>query len=96
MYVSILDPSAGISHNFESYSALLESGQVIVGLMVSQTDDKVTLKDAQGIERVMPKSDIEQLKKQDKSLMPENLIEALSTQDLVDVVEYMLTLKKST
>lgn len=96
MYVSILDPSAGISHNFESYSALLESGQVIVGLMVSQTDDKVTLKDAQGIERVMPKSEIEQLKKQDKSLMPENLIEALSTQDLVDVVEYMLTLKKST
>ena len=96
MYVSILDPSAGISHNFESYSALLESGQVIVGLMVSQTDDKVTLKDAQGIERVMPKSEIEQLKKQDKSLMPENLIEALSTKDLVDVVEYMLTLKKST
>ena len=96
MYVSILDPSAGISHNFESYSALLESGQVIVGLMVSQTDDKVTLKDAQGIERVMPKSEIEQLKKQDKSLMPENLIEALSTQDLVEVVEYMLTLKKST
>ena len=95
MFVSVLDPSAGISHNFESYSALLESGQVVVGLMVSQTDDKVTLKDALGIERSMPKSEIEQLKKQEKSLMPENLIEALSTKDLVDIVEYMLTLKKA-
>ena len=95
MLVSILDPSAGISHNFESFSALLESGQVVVGLMVSQTDDKVTLKDAQGIERSMPKSEIEQLKKQEKSLMPDNLIEALSTKDLVDIVEYMLTLKKA-
>ncbi len=95
MLVSVLDPSAGISHNFESYSALLESGQVVVGLMVSQTDDKVTIKDAQGIERVMARSEIEQLKKQEKSLMPENLIEALSTQDLVDVVEYMLSLKKA-
>ena len=95
MFVSVLDPSAGISHNFESYTALLESGAVVVGLMVSQTDDKVTLKDAQGIERVIPKTEIELLKKQEKSLMPENLIEALSTKDLVDVVEYMLTLKKA-
>jgi putative membrane-bound dehydrogenase-like protein len=95
MFVSVLDPSAGISHNFESYSALLESGQVIVGLMVSQTDDKVTLKDAQGIERSLPKNEIERLKKQEISLMPENLIEAVSTKDLVDIVEYMLTLKKA-
>ncbi len=95
MFVSVLDPSAGISHNFESYSALLDSGQIVVGLMVSQTDDKVTLKDAQGIERAMPRVEIEQLKKQEKSLMPDNLIEVLSTQDLVDVVEYMLSLKKA-
>ena len=95
MFVSVLDPSAGISHNFESYTALLDSGQIVVGLMVSQTDDKVTLKDAQGIERAMPRDEIEQLKKQEKSLMPDNLIEALSTQDLVDVVEYMLSLKKA-
>ncbi len=55
MFVSILDPSAGISHNFESYSALMDSGQVVVGLMVSQAEDKVTLKDAKGIERVLPR-----------------------------------------
>lgn len=95
MFVSILDPSAGISHNYESYAALLESGEVVVGLLVSQTDAKVVLKDAMGIERELPRDGISQLKKQDKSLMPESLIENLSTQDLIDIVEYTLTLKKT-
>ncbi len=95
MFVSILDPSAGISHNYESYQALMDSGQTVVGLMVSQSEDKVTLKDAQAIERTLLRSEIEQFRKQEKSMMPENLIENLSVQDLVDIVEYMLTLKKS-
>jgi putative membrane-bound dehydrogenase-like protein len=94
MFVSVLDPSAGISHNYESYMALMDSGQTVVGVMVNQAGDTVVLKDAQAIERTLKKSEIEQLKKQEKSIMPENLIENLSTQDLVDVVEYMLTLKK--
>jgi putative heme-binding domain-containing protein len=94
LHVSILDPSAGISHNYESYTALTDSGQVVVGLLVSQTEDMVILKDAQGIERAMPRSEIEELKKQEKSLMPDNLIENLSADDLVNLVEYLLTLKK--
>ena len=95
LHVSILDPSAGISHNYESYAALTDSGQIVVGLMVSQTDDMIILKDAQGIERQLPRSEIEELKKQEKSLMPENLIENLTSDDLVNLVEYLLTLKQA-
>jgi putative heme-binding domain-containing protein len=94
LYISILDPSAGISHNYESWAALTDSGQVVVGLMVSQTDDEVVLKDAEGIERRLPRDEIEELKKMDKSLMPENIIENLSTADLVNLVEFLTTLKK--
>jgi putative membrane-bound dehydrogenase-like protein len=94
MLVSILDPSAGISHNFEQYSALTDSGQVVNGLLVSQNPEQVVLKDAQGIERTIPKSEIEQFKKLDKSLMPENLHEALTTDELVDLLEYLMTLRK--
>lgn len=94
LYISILDPSAGISHNYESWAALTDSGQVVVGLLISQTDDEVVVKDAEGIERRMPRSEIEELKKMDKSLMPENIIENLSTADLVNLVEFLTTLKK--
>jgi putative membrane-bound dehydrogenase-like protein len=95
MYVSILDPSAGISHNYETYAALLDSGQVVTGLMVSQTDASVTIRDAEGIDRELSKESIDQLKKQDQSLMPANLVENLSEQELVDLVEYLLTLSKA-
>lgn len=94
LFVSILDPSAGISHNYESYAALTDSGQVVVGLLLSQTEELVVIKDAQGIEHRLETDVIESLKKQEVSLMPESLIEALSSQDLIDLVAYLTTLKK--
>ncbi|MBL8888908.1 MAG: NPCBM/NEW2 domain-containing protein [Planctomycetaceae bacterium] len=94
LYVSILDPSAGISHSYESYAALLTSGQQVVGLLVSQTDSEIVLKDAEGIQRTLAREDIEEFKRLEKSIMPDNLHETLSTDDLVNLVEYLTTLKK--
>ncbi len=94
MLVSILDPSAGISHNFENYAALTEDGNSINGLLVSKNDAQVVLKDAQGIERTITSEDLAQFKKLEKSLMPENLHEALTTDELVDLLEYLMSLRK--
>lgn len=94
LYVSILDPSAGISHNFETYSAVLEDGNVVSGILVSQTDDAVILKTAEAIVRKLARSEIEILKKQPVSLMPSDLQKNLTAENLVDVVEYLTTLKK--
>ena len=94
LYISILAPSAGISHNFESYAVRTEDDEVITGLKVSETAEAITLKDAKGIDRSVPKANIAELKKLDKSLMPENLAELVSEQGLVDLVEYLSTLRK--
>jgi putative heme-binding domain-containing protein len=94
MYVSILAPSAGISHNYESFAARTEDDEVITGLLVSDTPESVTIKDAKGIERAIPKKSLSEIKKQEKSLMPENLQETMDEQGLVDLVEYLMTLKK--
>ncbi len=94
MFVSILAPSAGISHNYEAYTARTDDGEVITGLLVSKTAQGVTIKDAKGIERMIPTGDLEELQKQEKSLMPENLQELISEQELIDVVDYLMTLRK--
>jgi len=94
MFVSILAPSAGISHNYEAYTARTDDGEVITGLMVSKTAEGVTIKDAKGIERTIPSGDLEELQKQEKSLMPENLQELINEQELIDVVEYLMSLRK--
>jgi putative heme-binding domain-containing protein len=94
MYVSILAPSAGISHNYEAYTARTEDGEVITGLLVSKTAQGVVIKDSKGIERTIAAGDLAELQKQEKSLMPENLQELINEQELVDVVEYLMTLRK--
>ena len=94
MYASILAPSAGISHNYESFAARTDEDEVVIGLMVSDTSEGVTLKDSKGIERTIKRANLAEIKKQEKSLMPENLQETMSEQGLVDLVEFLMSLKK--
>ncbi len=94
MFVSILDPSAGISHNYESYAVLTVDGVVIVGLKVSETDDSITLKNDKAIVMTIKKNEIDEMNKQEISLMPANLQKTMKVQDLVSVVEFLTTLKK--
>ena len=94
MLVAILDPSAGISHNYETYQAILVDGTLFSGIKTSETDDVVTLKSAEGIERAIPVDEIDELIKEKQSLMPADLQKLMTAEQLVDVVAYLTTLKK--
>ncbi len=94
MFESILYPSAGISHNYEAWTAVLASGNTVTGLLVSQTDEKISIKGDDALVREFAKSDVEELVKQKVSLMPADLQKTMTTQELADVVEYMQSLKK--
>jgi len=95
MYVSILDPSAAVSHNFETYSILTLDGLAITGLLISETDEAVTLRNSEGIDKTIAQEDIEIFKKQKTSLMPQDLQKLLTVDQLVNLVEYTLTLKRA-
>jgi putative membrane-bound dehydrogenase-like protein len=95
MWEAILYPSAAISHNYETYVVELKSGAVETGLMASDAADAVTLKGADGILRTLKRTDIDQIRRSPVSLMPADLHQALTTQDLADLVEYLLTLREA-
>ena len=94
MFVSILDPSAGISHNYETYAVALEDGTLVTGVLVSQTPQLVTIKTAESIVRTFKEDEIDELVKQKTSLMPADLQKTMTAEQLVDVVAYLKTLKK--
>ncbi|WP_167546655.1 c-type cytochrome [Stieleria maiorica] len=94
MLTAVLAPSAGISHNYENFSVLTEEGQVITGLKISQTDNEIVIRTADAIDRTIPGEEVVTIKKSDTSIMPENLHHITGQQGLVDIVEYMMTLKK--
>lgn len=94
-FESIIFPSAGIAHNYEMYSVVLDDGNVVAGLKISETDQAVTIRNKEGINRTILTGDIDEIVKQKISIMPADLQKLLSEQDLVDVVDYLQTLKKA-
>jgi putative heme-binding domain-containing protein len=91
---SILEPSAGVSFGFEAWQIELKSGDDAFGLIVSETVDEITLKDAKAIPMKIKKSDIKSRQQSKLSIMPAGLQQTMSTQDLVDLLEYLAGLKK--
>ena len=92
-FQSILYPNAGISHNYETWVLVTDSGTQVNGLLTSRTDESVIITGADGIARTFKAGEIEVLKKQNISLMPADLQKTMTAAELVDVVEYLATLK---
>ena len=95
LYQAILDPSAGISFGYEAWQIELKDGDEVYGLIVSETADELAVKAQNGIVTNYRKSDIATREQQKLSIMPAGLHQAMSLQDLVDLVEYLASLRKS-
>ena len=52
------------------------------------------MRGSDSISRTLKKSEIDELKKQPISLMPADLQKTMTAEELIDVVEYVQTLKK--
>jgi len=94
LYISILDPSAGVNFGFEGYQITTSDGLVLVGYIISETDDQIVLKRQGGLNTPIKKDDIIEKQKMTQSLMPTNLQAGMTTAELVDLIEYLTTLKK--
>jgi len=93
LYESILVPSAAISHSYETFTAILEDGRSVTGLLISQSPEKIVIRGADSIDVTLPAGEIEELVKQPVSLMPADLATTLSPEELVDLVAWLETLR---
>jgi len=95
MYVAILNPSAAISHNFETYAVLTDDGTLETGLLISETDEEIVLRSNEGIDKTIDQETVELFEKQVKSMMPQDLQQLMTVDQLVDLVEYSMSLQKA-
>ncbi len=94
LYQSILDPGAGISFGYEAWQIELNSGDESFGIIVSETADSIAIKTQAGIVTHYKKTDIRTRQKMTASIMPTGLQLTMSPGELVDLIEYLTTLKK--
>jgi putative membrane-bound dehydrogenase-like protein len=92
LYDSLLTPSKAIADQYVSWRLDSDDGQSVTGLLVEETPAKITVRDANGKDYTFNTKDVTK-KKDAKSIMPEDVIKAFSQDELIDVVEYLMTLQ---
>ena len=90
---SIVFPSASIVRDYGTYKVLTADGRVVTGLLVKETANAIEIQQANGEISKIVNDDIEQISPSAVSTMPAGLDEALTEQQLLDVVRYLQTLR---
>ncbi|MCH2378097.1 MAG: c-type cytochrome, partial [Pedosphaera sp.] len=94
LYASILDPSAGISFGYEAWLVTMKDGSVAFGIIESETDDEISVKGPTGAVTKHAKANVKSRAQQPISLMPPGLHLTMKEAELVDLIEYLSSLKK--
>jgi putative heme-binding domain-containing protein len=90
---SLVRPSADIDPNYEGVVVVTKQGRVISGLRLNEDNFSIQFRDQQTDRYYsVPKRELEEVRKQKKSLMPENLTEQLTVKELHDLFAYLMTL----
>jgi putative membrane-bound dehydrogenase-like protein len=93
LYESILNPNAGVSMGFETWSITLKNGQAAMGIVRSETNDQLVLALPGGVANTFDKRQIDKREKLATTMMPTGLQALFSKEDLVNLVEYLSSLK---
>lgn len=94
LYESIIDPSAGVSFGYEAHQLEFKSGEEAYGLIVSETADEIAIKSNTGVVTRYKKPDIKSRQQMKLSIMPAGLQQAMTVDELVDLIEYLRSLKR--
>ncbi len=90
----IQNPSGSINYSFVAHSFVLEDGRVLTGLVTDRKDGQVTIGMATGQRVTFAAGDVEDEVPQSISLMPEGLVSGLTSQEVADLIEYLLSLRQ--
>jgi putative heme-binding domain-containing protein len=90
---SVVYPGMTIANGFETYAVLTEEGRILEGVIQRATSRAIVLRDSQRAETTVYRKDIQNLSRQTSSIMPEGLDQTLTTQQLSDLLVFLMSLR---
>lgn len=96
LYEAIIHPDAGISFGYEGYIFKLKDGNTVAGIISSETGDAIEVLSPGGLKKKYEKSQVMSRKMMDNSMMPAGLSQSISQKELVNLVEFLYSLKEPT
>ncbi len=89
LLTAILDPNKEVDARYVAWTAVTVDGRTASGMIVSESVDSILLREAGGKEHVVPRSEVEEFRSSERSVMPEGLERDMSAQDFSDVIAYL-------
>ena len=89
LVTAILDPSLSAEPRYLGYNCTLDTGEVVYGLLVSESGAGVTMKGLDAKERLIPRRQVKSLECTNRSLMPDGLESAINPQQLADLIKFL-------
>jgi putative heme-binding domain-containing protein len=95
LWENILDPSAVVTPGFETWQVVMKNEDEYVGVLVKESAEELGMRDAKNNLIQLKVADIKHRRMLTVSLMPSNLYQTMTLEELADVVEYLAGLRKS-
>jgi putative heme-binding domain-containing protein len=89
MLLNIVNPSAEIREGYESYLVNTKDGRTLSGFLADQDNQVVVLRGLDGVNEVLPRDQITEMKSSGVSLMPQGLLESFNDQKVRDLFAYL-------
>lgn len=87
--VDILHPNRSIADGYELWKVKRKNGEELTGVISAETSATLTVKFANGEEVTIPRSDLSTVVALDNSAMPVGLENAISVEEMADLLSYL-------
>ena len=85
----IIQPNRAIDSNYFSYTVVTADGLSQTGVLTSETSTSVTLKQQEGKTVTIPRGEIDELRSDGISFMPDGLEKNIPPQDMADLISFI-------
>jgi putative membrane-bound dehydrogenase-like protein len=89
LLLSLVDPSGVVRKEYQTFQVATKDGRVLSGLIVEQTPEAITLRDAKGQRMQLARYEVAELRESDVSLMPESLYREFNPEQLRDLFSFL-------
>jgi len=90
IFEDVLNPNLNVDHAFRTHTIVMKDGEVTTGLPRREEGEVLVIANAAGQEVSITKKDIKERKESANSLMPDNFGEALTPEQLYDLIAFLV------
>jgi putative membrane-bound dehydrogenase-like protein len=89
LLTDILQPNRAIDSNYFGYTAITTEGLTHTGILSAETSTSITLKQGEGKSVTLPRDQIDELRSDGVSFMPDGLEKNIPPQEMADLISFI-------